>query len=75
MLNTLFSQQSLKAWVAGIITLAAPYLVEWLNSITADSVAAFFGQYGYQVSDAGAALVVGIAGLLVVYFTKNKPAA
>lgn len=73
-IKTLFSSQAAKAWIAFIVAAIAPYAVQWLNSLTAESVAGLFGRYGLQISEGGAALVVGLAGLLAVYFTKNKPA-
>lgn len=71
-LKTLFSSQALKAWVAFFVGTIAYYAVEWLNTLTADSVIDTFGRYGLQISEAGAAFVVGLAGLLAVYFTKNR---
>ena len=72
-IKTLLSLKALKAHVAGLAVLAAPYLVNWLTSLTPESVTTYLGQYGLMVSEAGAAFLVGLAGLLAVYATKNKP--
>lgn len=73
-LKTLFSTQAAKAWIAGLVVAIAPYIVQWLSTQTAESITDLFGRYGLQISEGGAALVVGLCGLLAVYFTKNKAA-
>lgn len=70
-LKTLFSSRATKAWIGGLAVFIAPYLVNWLSSLTPESLTASLGQYGLQVSEAGAGLIVGIAGLLAVYLAKN----
>lgn len=71
-IETLFSSQALKAWIAGLVVFVAPYVVQWLSGLTTDSVVSFFGQYGLQLSEAGSSAIVAIAGILAVYITKNR---
>ncbi len=68
----LFSQQALKAWIAGLVVFVAPYVVSWLNTLTTEQVSTFFGQYGLQLSEAGSSAIVAICGILAVYVTRNR---
>ena len=74
-LRVLFSSQATKAWIAGLVVFIAPYVVQWLNSMTAESVVSFFGRYGLQLSEGGAAAIVAIIGVLSVYMAKNNDKA
>jgi hypothetical protein len=73
-INTLFSSQATKAWVAGLVTILAAYLVpifeKWFVTVTPEQVSAWLGG---QVPLAVASVLLGAVGVVWTYAVKNKP--
>ncbi|GIK42429.1 MAG: hypothetical protein BroJett011_62620 [Chloroflexota bacterium] len=76
--KTAFSRAALKAWAALLIGYFGPMLAPVLDRVVADftpaNLVAALGQVGIDLPYQAAVLIVGIAGYLFVYFTKNRQA-
>ena len=74
-ISTLFSSQSTKAWIAGLVVVLSAYLVpileKWFVTVTPEQVS---GWLGGQVPLALAAVLLGAVGVVWTYAVKNKPA-
>ena len=72
-LNVLFSSQSAKAWIAGLVTVLtaylAPVLEEWFKTLTPAMVSEWLGG---QIPLGVAAVLLGAVGVIWTYATKNK---
>lgn len=69
-LKVLFSNQALKAWVAGLVAVLGAYLypiiTDWINNLTPEM---------FTGLDQGVALfVIGAIGVIWTYITKNANA-
>ena len=77
-LQTLFSSQATKAWIAGLVSVLAAYLVpvlsNWLATLTPETVTAWFGSLGIGLPYGIAAVVIGALGVVWTYVVKNQPA-
>lgn len=75
-LKTLFSSQSLKAWIAGLVAVLAAYLVplisNWLAALTPEGVTAWFAGQGIELPYGLAAALVGLLGAIWTYAVKNR---
>jgi hypothetical protein len=67
-LSTLFSNLSLKAWIAGLLTIVGAYAVPAIARAMPVLVLANF----FDVSYAAAALVIGLVAVVLTYVVENR---
>ena len=70
-MQTLFSNQALKAWVAGLVVALGAYLIpvmgEWIASLTPEMVSGYL-----NVPYAVATVIVAVVGIVWTYAVKNR---
>lgn len=70
-LQTLFSNQALKAWVAGLVVAIGAYLIpvigQWIASLTPEMVSGYL-----NVPYAMGTIIVAVIGIIWTYAVKNR---